>query len=254
MENSVSEKVTILLTACVNPNGMSFTLLQNSELRLLHYINALNFYLINTDYKIVIVENTGVDLSTYVDKSWFENDRLEVLCFEGNNYNSKKGKGYGEALIIKYAFEHSKTLMKSEYILKITGRYIILNITNTLMHYRTLISNNTPLVAVEDIYLRFKVCSSECILAPAFFYKDYFLPHIDRIDDSTHFYFENLLFESIKRWKVSYKLCVFKSVLNIDAISGSNSTQINRNLKDKIRHWGRRLLYLLVFNYNDLKS
>ena len=43
---SNSHRIVILLTACVNPNGMSKTVLQDVELRRKQYVNALNFYLL----------------------------------------------------------------------------------------------------------------------------------------------------------------------------------------------------------------
>lgn len=246
MDNT-SSRITILLTACVNPAGMSQTLLQDSNLRLAHYIKALYFYLENTNFKVLIVENTGLDLSAYIENKWIESKRLEILYFQGNKYDKRRGKGYGEALIIEYAFKYSTSMVSSDYIIKITGRYMILNIVNTLKSYETNILRSIPFVAVEDCYYNYKICSSECIIAPVSFYKDYFLPQLDRIDDSRHFYFEHLLYESIGKWKINNKFCIFNSALNISAISGSTSLQINRNVKHKIKHWGRRLIYMLFF-------
>ena len=60
---SNSHRIVILLTACVNPNGMSKTVLQDVELRRKQYVNALNFYLQETSLPICFVENTGFDMS-----------------------------------------------------------------------------------------------------------------------------------------------------------------------------------------------
>ena len=54
---------TILLTACIDPKGMAFTTLQNKEVRLQQYLDALNYYLYNTNLNIVFVENTGYNIS-----------------------------------------------------------------------------------------------------------------------------------------------------------------------------------------------
>lgn len=96
--------MVILLTACVNPNGMAFTKLNDQKLRLNQYKSSIKFYLENTDKQIIVVENTGYDFSndfiSYVYKQ-----RLECLTFDGNNYNKSLGKGYGESLIIDYALK-----------------------------------------------------------------------------------------------------------------------------------------------------
>lgn len=53
----------LLLTACINPDGMPFTCLADVGVRKKQYIEALNFYLKNTTRKIVFVENSGTDIS-----------------------------------------------------------------------------------------------------------------------------------------------------------------------------------------------
>lgn len=96
---SNSHRIVVLLTACVNPNGMSKTVLQDVELRRKQYVNALNFYLQETSLPICFVENTGFDMSCEFH-SYIDSGRLEYLCFKGNNYDKSLGKGYGEAVII----------------------------------------------------------------------------------------------------------------------------------------------------------
>ena len=129
-------KTTILLTACIDPKGMAFTTLQDKEVRLLQYLNALDYYLHNTNLKIVFVENTGYDISKEY-KQAIDNKRLEVLTFQGNDYDKTLGKGYGEALIIRYALEHSHLLQQTSNIIKITGRLIISNIATLMKQCNT---------------------------------------------------------------------------------------------------------------------
>lgn len=51
------------MTACVDPQGMSNTILQDKDLRKQQYIEALDFYLTKTDLPIVFVENSNTDFS-----------------------------------------------------------------------------------------------------------------------------------------------------------------------------------------------
>ena len=46
----MGSKLVLLMTACINPQGMSKTVLQNKEERLTQYKTALNWYLRNTFY------------------------------------------------------------------------------------------------------------------------------------------------------------------------------------------------------------
>lgn len=120
--------MTLLLTACVNPNGMTYTVLQDIGERRKQYVDALSYYLENTSFPVVFCENTLCDFSALF-QSYIDSGRLEYLTFDGNNYDRIKGKGYGEALIMIYAIEHSRLIRKDGYVTKITGRIKVQNIT-----------------------------------------------------------------------------------------------------------------------------
>ena len=123
----------ILLTSCVNPNGMSKTALQDVGMRKQQYIEALRFYLQNTDLSIVFVENSGADFRDEFE-SFIDKGRLEYITFWGNDYDKKFGKGYGEAIIIRYALDNSEILKKADIVIKITGRLKIDNIGKIIRH------------------------------------------------------------------------------------------------------------------------
>ena len=92
------------MTGCVNPGKMPHTVLVDKDRREKQYISAIHFYLNNTPFKIVFVENTGTDLSSFFKESIAEY-RCEFITFYGNYFDEKFGKGYGEGIILKEAFE-----------------------------------------------------------------------------------------------------------------------------------------------------
>lgn len=243
MEN----KITVLLTACINPNGMCLTKLQDPETRLKHYLRALEYYLLNTRFKVVVVENTLFDFAKVIDLKWIVNGRLEVLFFDGNNYDKTKGKGLGEALIIDYAFKNSRFLVDSDYVLKITGRYIITNLEKNLKYVEEYILQKKEIVIVEEMYYRYKSASSECLFASKLFYLNYFLSKIDQIDDSASFFFEHLLYKSINQWRKDYYFFVFRTSLDFDAISGTTSAVIRKDFKVRLLHIMRRYFYNTIY-------
>lgn len=210
-------KICLLLTACINPNGMSYTQLQDSAERLRQYADALNYYLGKTSLPIVFVENSGYDISSSFVKE-IGSGRLEVLTFNGNNYDKQKGKGFGEALILKYAFEHSQILKQCDYVVKITGRLIVRNIKSILFESRLI--KNELIVS----YLCQDFLDSRVFIASSSFYKDLFLPNIDRIDDGIGYYFESLLLDCKKQtdWRPFYTL-----LPQIDGVSGTYGTKID---------------------------
>lgn len=195
MKNKTFDTV-IILTACINPNGMSETVLQNSDIRLQQYLKALKFYLCNTDLPIIFIENTNYDITGYFPNE-VNNGRLEILTFNGNDFDKSKGKGYGEAIILQHAIQNSKLIKHAKRVIKITGRIIVKNIkqlincskkTNTI--YANLAQTNSKEYILASIFF----------IVPIHFLNDYFLMNKEIIDDSKNYYFEHLLYDQCKRW------------------------------------------------------
>lgn len=234
----------LLLTACVNPNGMAYTVLQAPNLRIEQYLKALKWYLANTKIPILFVENTGYDISPMF-QSEIASERLEVLTFKGNNYERSIGKGYGEALIIEYAINHSELLKKQDKIsvVKITGRLICKNI-NTILR---------RLSCSDAVYTNFgldlqkqKIGNSRFFVAPVLFLQQYFLPGKDRLNDRQHFYFEHLLYEASLHWIADgYKAKEFILPLNITGQSGTFGIQYRIEshafIKSFVKYWVHKL-------------
>ena len=105
----MKRRYVILLTSCVNPNGMPFTALSDINVRKQQYLDALRFYVNNTPLPIVYVDNSNVDIKEYNVISNIVDDRLELLSFDGN-HDKEHGKGYGELEIIDYAIKHSNII------------------------------------------------------------------------------------------------------------------------------------------------
>ena len=92
----MGNKYVIVLTACINPGKMIHTSLTDVDIRRRQYEDALEFYLLQTDYPIVFVENSGTDISGDFRK-FVDCGRLEFVTFQGNEeFDRKKGKGYDE--------------------------------------------------------------------------------------------------------------------------------------------------------------
>ena len=116
------------MTACVDPHGMSYTYLQDKDIRKQQYIEAIEFYLKKTSLPIVFAENTNTDFS-HLFRRYIDENRLEYITFDGNSsYDKIKGKGYGEALIMMYAINHSHILNNCTYLIKVSGRIKVENI------------------------------------------------------------------------------------------------------------------------------
>jgi len=226
MNNKCKEDV-LLLTACVQPNGMSNTVLQDPRIRESQYLDAINYYLLHTKYRIVVVENSNYDFSTKItDKT-----RVEFLTFDGNQYDKKLGKGYGEGLILKYALFHSRFISKNTRVVKITGRLIVTNINQLLFLHR---GRNSIYANNEKVNNKMR-CITKVVIYPYKFLTDYFIPESVRINDSSYHYFEHITYECARKWKCdgTGRFSEFWLPIKIIGISGTSGKTLSSDVNIK---------------------
>lgn len=233
----------ILLTGCINPNGMSFTTLTDISIRINQYIAAINFYLQNTDLPIVFVENSDTDLRNYTN-SFTSEKKIEILSFKGNN-NKERGKGYGEAEIIEYALNNSRIIKskKNCNIIKITGRLIIKNIVSVINQRFFSQRKKSIIVSFNS---DFSFADSRIIIAPKAFYLS-FLINKEEINDSDNHYFEIVLSDTIKK-EATFHFYPFYIEPQIYGQSGTTSEIYHPHADSLIR----RLSYLSYVTHQIL--
>lgn len=214
----MKRRYVILLTACVNPNGMPFTVLTDSSERLHQYRAALEFYLRETSYPIVFCENTLCDFSDEY-KQYIETGRLEYITFDGNNFDKSRGKGYGESIIMEEAFCRSHLLAACDYFVKITGRLVVRNIS-------ALIKDNNRMITstIQTFYPNNNMVDSRVIILPRKFVTDVFLPSKKLINDTKGIYFEHVLFNLI----ISRQSFVYIPFLKVPLIEGMSGSKGNK--------------------------
>jgi len=133
---------SILLTTTVKtPKHISWLKQRNSHERLNMYIKKINKWLNNTNFNIVVIENSGYNFAEYYNNldEKFKN-RIEFISYSYDNIplnekeflDKKEAKGQHELHAINYAYDKSNFIKKSDYIIKITGRYFIPDLENIL--------------------------------------------------------------------------------------------------------------------------
>lgn len=215
MEKEYLRRV-ILLTATVNPTNLSY--IGTVERRRIEYINNIRYLLDVTDLSILIIDNSGYDFRQDFPKE----SRLESLYFTEED-KLLKGKGYGELRLMEYGFKHSLFLKEANQIIKITGRHIIANINNILVHCK----NSDSLYVDSTLDLSF--ARSYFFIAPPVFFTDYLYPRIEELNDSEGFYLEHLMGSAIKKWiykKHRYREIIFP--IDIIGHAGGSSTAYKR--------------------------
>ena len=214
-------KTVILLTGCINPNGMPFTHLNDVSERQKQYVDAIHYYISNTDCEIVFCENSNTDISPL-----FENkqERLEILTFSGNQ-NKQRGKGYGEAEIIDYALQHSSFIQDNCIIIKITGRLIINNIRQ-IINSQT--SKHDFVTCLFHSDLKFADSRIFCGTVP--FYKE-FLINKEKMNDGKGVFFEHVLASAVL--ESSFRFIPFVQEPLITGISGTTGESYQETTPNK---------------------
>ena len=257
-----NEIAVILMTACVCPNGTAYTALQDSAIRKSQYLEAIDYYLQNTAFKIVFCENSGVDLWDEI-LSEKKHARLEYITFNGNDYNKEFGKGYGESKIIQYAILNSQFLKNTSYIIKITGRVKVLNINDISASLPTHLPKKIIKIDFSSDQGRI---SSVCFLASKNWLYGVMEKYGERIRDDGEINFEGALYIGIVE---SPHLVILRyNPLIVGVSAGSNMPYRNHNeIEHKRNHyhilcsiykarkdWWHLFLFLVVLSYYSILS
>ena len=117
---------TIILTSTVNVNYAKDYLFQiDPHNRIQTYLRSILQWLNKTNFKIILVENSGYKFDELNNEKQIYKDRFEVITFkenevpEANYLKDNISKGSSEIFSIKYAFDHSKIIHSSNFIIKI---------------------------------------------------------------------------------------------------------------------------------------
>lgn len=118
-------EVILLLTGCIKPNVIDKMVWNNPEVRKQQYIDAINWYLENTPYKLIFAENSNTDISSYFRQ--YEK-RIEFMTYESLPIIPDRSRSYKEMEILEYVYNNSELIDSTGVIVKITGRLQLLNI------------------------------------------------------------------------------------------------------------------------------
>jgi len=134
--------ITIILTATVNIDKNIECIYQtDSNDRLQLYINSIYQWLTKTNFNIILVENSGYPFNEINNLKIQYINRFEVISFKENELKNTRylrnlsSKGAHEIFAINYAFNQSKLIHTSNFIIKITGRYFIPTLEKYLSKY-----------------------------------------------------------------------------------------------------------------------
>ncbi|MDB5328030.1 MAG: hypothetical protein JWM57_3599 [Phycisphaerales bacterium] len=131
----MTQTPTLLLSATIEPRGMTQLTLSDPNARRKQYLSAVDYWLsLPVQASVVFVENSGADLADFRQRSALSAGRLEVIGLPHEPFPTGLGKGYGEFRMIDMAVEQSTLLKQADHFGKITGRLTIGNLPAMWRH------------------------------------------------------------------------------------------------------------------------
>jgi hypothetical protein len=132
--------ITIILTCTVFVNYKKICLVQtNPNERIQTYLKSIRQWLNNTNFHIIVVENSGYTFSELTIEKIKYKDRFEIITLNESDeppyLRNNLSKGSSEIFSIHYAFLKSTRVKSSNFIIKVTGRFFIPDLENYLKQY-----------------------------------------------------------------------------------------------------------------------
>lgn len=188
----MANRLAILLTATIDPRGMTRLKRSAPAAREADYATALAFWQ-KQGLPVVFCENSGTR-SPKIDALAAKHNQTEILVFKDPNHLPERGKGYGEMRIVAHALSHSSLLGQADLIIKVTGRYRIRNFAAFVKPFQhsdadVLANFERFLTWVDTRFLAFR----------AAFFREHVAPQTESVDDSTDNGFEKVWARAVHR-------------------------------------------------------
>lgn len=189
-------KLAILLTATVDVGGVAHTEISDPSVRLAEYRDAMRCWMdAELVSHIIFCENSGYDLSalrTDIERCG-KNKSIEILQFDGQNFDRMLGKGFGELSTLSFVSQHSDNFTSFDLLLKVNGRYFIQNI-DAIVRALQALDNST---IIGDFRMNLSWMDSRVFAFRPAFLTDYLMPFQSIVNDSAGVYFEHVLARAV---------------------------------------------------------
>lgn len=123
-----------------------------------------------------------------------DEDSVEFLSFDGQDFPRELGKGYGETLNLEHVINNSKLLSKEDLlIVRINGRYYVENIAA----FFEVLYPSTEILS--DLQQSLSWADATVLGGTVNFFERYVCPYGREVDDSKGYYFEHALARAVHR-------------------------------------------------------
>ena len=137
------------------------------------------------------------------------------------------------------AFRHSRLLDQCNFVVKITGRLIVRNISQLVKDNRRMFTDT-----IQTFYPNNNMADSRLVILPKLFCIDDFLARKDSINDTEGYYFEHLLYDAV----ISRKKYIYVPFLHVPLIDGVSGSTGNLYKSDNVKYNHHRFAFDMLGN------
>jgi len=180
-KSKLGREPILVLTGTIDPQGMIGTQLIDPIKREQDYLISFEKWVTRSDFqRIVFCENSGFDLNKFT-KIPTNGKQIDLFSFNGNSFDRKFGKGYGEMEILNYVLDQSDLILSEDRIVKCTGRLFVRN--HRLFHKYAL---NTTFDVSSDLYRSLDESDVRLFMFSPYFYQTYLRCRQSFLDETVH--------------------------------------------------------------------
>jgi len=223
----MNRQAPLLITVALKVHAKHTVLTSQQERELLYMESCLRWLTETSLTHFIFCDNSHALTDTFMlplkQKADALNKTIEFLQFDGShNLIKKKGKGFGEGELIKYALQNSKFLKESSGFYKITGKLFVENFN--ALHLKMNLSQN---------YMRRDTAKMEGSIAidSRFFYmqKEFYEKNISdlykQVDDDNGVYIERLIYQKLLPLQAVENFPQLPMITGVSGSTGQNYTQ-----------------------------
>jgi hypothetical protein len=190
--------VVVLLTATVDPRGMTRTLIVDPDTRLREYHAVIRDMVAQLPgVPVVVCDNSGLGVERVAlgEPAELWPQQVQFVSFDDHREAVRRGKGYGEMGIIEHVLRHVPAVAAADVVVKVTGRYRVANAGPLIRR----IAAAGPADAVVDLIAGLTQADCRFFASSPRFLRDYLVPTRESIDDDKGVCFEHVLAWAVHR-------------------------------------------------------
>jgi len=228
---NIYKNIAVVLTCTIDVQGIFDMERNDVNTRFDDYLRAFRKWLIqDTFINIIFVENSGADLTKFRELAKASKKKVEFISFNGQDFDRKLGKGFGEQSALSKLYEDSSLIREVNGFLKVNGRYFLQN------HYKVNKVIDCESNVVCDLSKMLTWADSRVFYSSNCFYQEFLAHELKKVNDVKGIFFEHALAKAVLKLIANDGKWQLMPNVDLIGISGTSNKSINNySLKGAIK-------------------